>query len=223
MISLCSPPPLSHSISTSTNIPLLIQLLFFLLFPTFVFLRSQKMDNFDAKNMENPPLKSHKCLLGTQILLRILATAFTLAATLIILASKQTVTVFGIEMDARYTYSSAFKFFAIANMIGCAFTVLSLLLASVLGHKCLDPKNYFYIFLHDLIVMALLLAGCAAATAIGYVGKHGEMHSGWMPICDHVPKFCHKVTTGVMLSYFAVLFYLCLVIISANQSRRIQV
>ncbi|KAJ8559764.1 hypothetical protein K7X08_003822 [Anisodus acutangulus] len=181
------------------------------------------MDNFGAKNMQNPPLKSQKCLLGTQILFRILSTAFTLAATLIILTSKQTVTVFGIEMDARYSYSSAFKFFALTNIIGCAFSVLSLFLASFLGHKNLDPKNYFYMFLHDLIMMALLLAGCAAATAVGYVGKYGEMHSGWMPICDHVSKFCHKVTTSVMLSYFAVILYLFLTIISANQSRKIQV
>ncbi|KAK4370746.1 hypothetical protein RND71_010221 [Anisodus tanguticus] len=89
-------------------------------------------------------------------------------------------------------------------------------------HKGLDTKNSFYMFLHDLIVMALLLAGCAAATTVGYVGKYGEMHSGWMPICDHVSKFSHKIASSVMLSYFAVLFYLCLPIISANQSRQIQ-
>ncbi|XP_060171313.1 CASP-like protein 1F1 [Lycium barbarum] len=181
------------------------------------------MESFDAKNMQSPPLKCYKYLLGTQIMLRIMATAFTLASTWIILTSKQTVTVFGIEMDARYSYSPIFKFFAFANIIGCAFSVMSLFLVSVLGHKGLDPKNYFYMFVHDLLAMALLLAGCAAATAVGYVGKYGEMHSGWMPICDHVSKFCHKVTNGVMLSYFAVLFYLCLTIISANQSRQIQV
>ncbi|KAF3644101.1 CASP-like protein 1F2 [Capsicum chacoense] len=181
------------------------------------------MENSGSKNMQRPPMKPYKCLLGTQILLRILATTFTLASTWIILTSKQTVTIFGLEMDARYSYSPVFKFFAFANMIGCAFSVLSLLLASVLGHKVLDPKNYFYMFLHDLIVMALLLAGCAAATAVGYVGKYGEMHSGWMPICDHVPKFCHKVSNSVILSYFAVIIYLCLAIVSANQSRQIQV
>ncbi|XP_006347351.1 CASP-like protein 1F1 [Solanum tuberosum] len=177
----------------------------------------------EPKNMQSSPLKPYKYLLGTQILLRILATIFTLASTWIILTSKQTVTIFGLEMDARYSYSSAFKFFAFANMIGCAFSVLSLFLASVLGHKGLVPKNSFYMFLHDLIVMAVLLAGCAAATAVGYVGKYGEMHSGWMPICEHVDKFCHKVTNSVMLSYFAVFFYLCLTIISANQSTQIQV
>lgn len=43
------------------------------------------------------------------------------------------------------------RFFAFANMIGCAFSVLSLFLASVLGHKGLVPKNSFYMFLHDLV------------------------------------------------------------------------
>ncbi|KAF3664492.1 CASP-like protein 1F1 [Capsicum annuum] len=181
------------------------------------------MENNGAKNRQNPPLKSHKCSFGAQILLRILAIAFTLAATLLILNSQQTAIVYGIEMDARYSYSPAFKFFAIANIIGCVFSVLSLFFATVVCLKRLDPKNYFFLFLHDMIMMGLLLAGCAAATAIGYVGNYGESHSGWMPICDHVSKFCHKVTNSVILSYVAVLLYLCLTIISANQSRNIQV
>ncbi|CAN4100613.1 unnamed protein product [Withania somnifera] len=173
--------------------------------------------------MQSPPMKPYKFLLGTQIFLRLLATTFTLASTWIILTSKQTVTVFGYEMAARYSYSPILKFFAFANMIGCAFSFLSLILASVLGRKGLAPKNSFYTFLHDLIVMALLLVGCAAATAVGHVGKYGEIHSGWMPICKHVSIFCHKVTNSVILSYFAVIFYLCLAIIYANQSRQIQV
>lgn len=73
------------------------------------------------------------------------------------------------------------------------------------------------------IMMSVLLAGCASATTIGYVGKYGEMHSGWMPICDSVAKFCHKMIASVIFSYFGVIFYLCLTILSANQSRNIEV
>nr|XP_009783527.1 PREDICTED: CASP-like protein 1F1 [Nicotiana sylvestris]XP_009783528.1 PREDICTED: CASP-like protein 1F1 [Nicotiana sylvestris]XP_009783529.1 PREDICTED: CASP-like protein 1F1 [Nicotiana sylvestris]XP_009783530.1 PREDICTED: CASP-like protein 1F1 [Nicotiana sylvestris] len=78
-------------------------------------------------------------------------------------------------------------------------------------------------FIHDLMMMVLLLAGCAAATSIGFVGKYGVRQAGWMPICDHVSKFCHRVADSVMLSYLGVFFYLCLTIISANRSRHIQV
>ncbi|XP_009618377.1 CASP-like protein 1F1 [Nicotiana tabacum] len=181
------------------------------------------MYSFGAKNIENPPLKSDKCFIITQILLRILAAAFTLAAACSMFTSKETVNVFNTQMDARYSYSPALKFFAFANIIGCAFSILSLFLASIFCRKGLHPKNYFYVFLHDMMLMALLLAGTAAATTIGYVGKYGENQSGWMPICDSVPKFCHKVIESIIFGYFGVIFYLCLTIISANQSGKIQV
>lgn len=69
--------------------------------------------------------------------------------------------------------------------------------------------------------MTLLMAGCAAATAIGYVGKYGNSHTGWMAICDHFSKFCNKLILSIMLSYLSFFFYLCLTIISANRSRHV--
>ncbi|OIT22849.1 PREDICTED: CASP-like protein 1F1 [Nicotiana attenuata] len=181
------------------------------------------MNSFGTKTIESPHMISDKCFIRTQILLRVLAAAFTLAAACSMFTSKETVHVFNTEMDARYSYSSALKFFAYANIIGCAFSILSLFLVSIFSRKGLHPKNYFYVFLHDMILMALLLAGTAAATTIGFVGKYGENQSGWMPICDSVPKFCHKVIKSIIFGFLGVIFYLCLTIISANQSRKIQV
>ncbi|XP_009589659.1 CASP-like protein 1F1 [Nicotiana tomentosiformis] len=177
------------------------------------------MECFGTNATHNQSLKSQKYFLGAQILLRILGIIFTVAATWIILTSKHTtVSVFDIQINAHISYPPTLKFFAYANIIGCGFSVLSLLITSILGHKVLDPNNLFHMFIHDLIVMGLLLAGCAAATAIGFVGKYGVRQAGWMPICDHVPKFCHRVADSVMLSYLGVLFYLCLTIISVNRS-----
>lgn len=72
-------------------------------------------------------------------------------------------------------------------------------------------------------MMALLLAGCSTAATIGYVGKYGQIQSGWMPICDSVAKFCHKIIASVIFSALGVLSYLCLTILSAYQSTKIQV
>ncbi|MCD7460049.1 hypothetical protein HAX54_042749 [Datura stramonium] len=180
------------------------------------------MNHIGAKSIEKPPMKSEKHFIFAQILLRILATAFTLTAACLILTSKETFIVFTVEVDARYSYSPALKFFAFANIIGCAFSVFTLFLAFIFGRKGLHPDKYFYLFIHDMIMMALLLAGCASATAIGYVAKYGESHSGWMPICDSVAKFCHKTIASLGFSYFGVISYLCLAIILANQSRKIQ-
>lgn len=51
----------------------------------------------------------------------------------------------------------------------------------------------------------LLIAGCAAATAIGFVGQYGEDHVGWIPICDNVKKFCRTNLASLLLSYLAFL------------------
>ncbi|CAI9754031.1 unnamed protein product [Fraxinus pennsylvanica] len=175
--------------------------------------------------MENTGNKSlhttQKISFASQILLRVLAIACSLAATWLVITSKQTVVVFGIAVNARYSYSSALKFFALANIIACAFSVLSLFIVLFLGYKAVDSRNYFIIFLHDLILTMLLMAGCAAATAIGYLGKYGEGHTGWTGICDHFAKYCKRITLSVVLSFFCVVFYLFLTVISANKSRKI--
>ncbi|KAL9422771.1 hypothetical protein AB3S75_034949 [Citrus x aurantiifolia] len=162
------------------------------------------------------PLKYQKRFHVAQICLRILAIATALAATWVILTSKQHLVIFGIPFDARYSYSSAFKFFAFANVAASAFSLLSLL------YLLIVPANYFLLFLHDLFTMSLLLAGCAAATAVGYIGRYGNEHIGWMAICEQFGKFCNKVTASVILSYLSFLCLLVLTIISASRSRQFQ-
>ncbi|XP_059645044.1 CASP-like protein 1F1 [Cornus florida] len=181
------------------------------------------MDGIESKVMKNPHPKTHKLFMAAQFSFRILAIVTTLAAAWTMFTSKQSVVVYGIAVDARYSYSSAFKFFAFANLIACIFSVLSLFLVFVLGRKGSDATNFFYMFLHDLVMMTLVMAACAAATAIGYVGRYGNSHTGWMAICDNFAKFCDRVTVSVVLSYLSFIFYLFLTIISASKSRQTQV
>ncbi|CAA0806899.1 CASP-like protein 1F1 [Striga hermonthica] len=163
----------------------------------------------------------HKLFFATQISLRLLAFAATLAATSIMLSTKQTALVFGIQFDARYSYSPAFKFFAFANLVVCVFTVPSLFTAFILGRKTVDSTYYFYMFLHDMVMTILLMAGCAAATVVGYIGKYGNSHSGWMAICGYFNKFCDWVMAATILSYFGLFFYFVLAIVTAHKSRQI--
>ncbi|KAK6148024.1 hypothetical protein DH2020_018936 [Rehmannia glutinosa] len=181
------------------------------------------MPSTNGKSHNISPLKTQKIFFVAQITLRILATATTLAATWIMLTTKQTQLVFGIQVDARYSYSPAFKFFAYANLVACASTVLSLFVAFILGKKAVDPTYHFYMFLHDLTMTVLLMAGCAAATAIGYVGKYGNSHTGWMAVCGYFAKFCNRATAASSLSYLGFFFYLLLTVISANTSPQIQI
>ncbi|XP_047938455.1 CASP-like protein 1F1 [Salvia hispanica] len=161
--------------------------------------------------------KSHKI----QILLRILAIATTLSAACIMITNKQVKVVYGIQVDARYSYSPAFKFYAFANIVASALAILSLIVVLLMGRKAVHSAHYFGLFLHDLIVTVLLMAGLGAAMGIAYVGKYGNSRSGWMPICDHFGKFCNRGVVSVVLGFMGFFVYLFLTIISANQSRKI--
>ncbi|XP_042016695.1 CASP-like protein 1F2 [Salvia splendens] len=177
------------------------------------------METAAEKSLHLPARNTHQLFFVSQFSLRIFAAAATLAAAWIMLTAKQTSVVFGIQVDARYSYSPAFKFFAYTNLIVFAFTILSLFFAYV-GKKAVDPVYFFYIFLHDLMVTVLLMAACAAATAVGYVGKYGNSHAGWVEICGYLGEFCRKATAASSISYFALVVYLILTVISANKSRQ---
>ncbi|XP_057972595.1 CASP-like protein 1F1 [Malania oleifera] len=172
------------------------------------------------KFTQNPLQKTQKIFQVAQIFLRILAFATALTATCLMVTNKQSTVIFGIEIDAKYSYSSAFKFFALANAVACAFCVVSLFLAFFLARQgSINPSTYFLLFLHDLMMMGLVLAACAAATAIGYVGQYGNRHTGWVSICNQFGKFCRRSTISVVLSYLSFISLLLLSVISAYMSR----
>ncbi|XP_021909001.1 CASP-like protein 1F2 [Carica papaya] len=181
------------------------------------------MANAEPKILQNPPTKTHKFLLLLQIFLRASVMAASLASTSLIVTNKETTLVFGIPVQAKYSYSPSFKFLAIANAFAASFTLLSLVFTLIASRRGITPGNYFFFFLHDLAMMSLVLAGCAAATAVGYLGKNGDSHAGWLPICNYLDKFCKRMTTATVTSYLSLILLLSLTIISATRSREIQV
>ncbi|KAM7509307.1 hypothetical protein LguiA_019760 [Lonicera macranthoides] len=62
---------------------------------------------------------------------------------------------------------------------------------------------------------ALMISGCAAATAIGYVGRYGQNKSGWLPICARTPNFCLRMTLALAFSYLSFFSLLALTLVSA--------
>lgn len=104
-------------------------------------------------------------------------------------------------------------------MIASVFSILSLVYILLMCRHGSNPSIFFLLFVHDLVMCNLVLAGCAAATAVGYIGKYGNMHIGWMAICDRFEKFCDQVMTSIMLSYVSVLALFVCTVGSASRSR----
>ncbi|GMQ04623.1 hypothetical protein CsSME_00049978 [Camellia sinensis var. sinensis] len=110
----------------------------------------------EAKIKPNPTLNTSTPSLKTQICLKFLATMSSLSALCIIFTSKQNIMLYGLQIDAKYSDDSSFKFLAAANVIVCVFSVVSLFVAVVLARKCSDSNNYFYMLLHDLVKFLIL-------------------------------------------------------------------
>lgn len=66
-------------------------------------------------------------------------------------------------------------------------------------------------------MMAFLLeSSISACLAIGLVGKHGNSHAGWLPICGQVPKFCDHVTLAIIAGFVAVITYFLILVCSIH-------
>ncbi|KAK4477295.1 hypothetical protein RD792_016510 [Penstemon davidsonii] len=150
-----------------------------------------------------------------QYILRVFVIAFTLAGAIITATAYESVNVFGIVMDAKYTYSTAFRFKVVADSVVCGLSVLSVVILNALNSPKSNPKNYFYLFLHDLVSLLLLVSGCSSGLAIGFVALFGQQKRGWIPICFRVQQYCLKTTVGIVSTFIAVVCLHLLVVLSA--------
>ncbi|KAE8656397.1 CASP-like protein 1C3 [Hibiscus syriacus] len=101
------------------------------------------------------------------ILIRFLALGATLSATVVMVTSHDSAEVLNI------------KFTAIASGYG--------LVALFLSRKSSVDR---LIGIMNVLIAMLLTSSISAASAVAEIGKKGNSHAGWLPICDQVPKFC---------------------------------
>ncbi|XP_022886882.1 CASP-like protein 1C1 [Olea europaea var. sylvestris] len=142
-------------------------------------------------------------------LLRLLALGAAVTATVIMVTSKDSAQVFNMKFEAKFTDSPTFKYFALINAIASGYTLIMLFFPSKnsCGHL---------ILVFDLIMALLLDSSISACLAIGQVGKKGNSHAGWLPICGQVPKFCDRVTGAVIAGFLAAVIYLLIFLYSLH-------
>ncbi|GLJ46950.1 hypothetical protein SUGI_0990800 [Cryptomeria japonica] len=157
-------------------------------------------------------LSSPRVMSFTEVPIRVLALGATLAAAIVMGRDDQTINIFSVEFKAKYSYSGALVFFVVANAIGCGYVFLSLPFAL---HR---PKSHvaikFLVFFLDLVMVALVMGGAAAAAAIGYVGRKGNSHTQWSPICNPFHRFCDHIGGALLSSFISVILFMFLTIIS---------
>ncbi|XP_062017347.1 CASP-like protein 1C2 [Rosa rugosa] len=138
-------------------------------------------------------------------LLRLLALAATLVATIVMVTSHDSTNVLNLTFKAKFSNSPAFKYFVVVEAIACAYNLVIMFLAS-------KGSLWRLVIILDVVVAVLLASSVSSALAIAYVGKKGNTHAGWLPICGQVPKFCKHVTAALVAGFIAAILYFLLVI-----------
>ncbi|KAL5839562.1 hypothetical protein ACOSQ3_012254 [Xanthoceras sorbifolium] len=142
------------------------------------------------------------------ILLRLLALGATVAAIAVMVTSHDSTVVLNLTFSAKYSNDPVFKYFVVAEAIAGGYSLLVLFLFSK------QSKLWRLIIILDVVVTALLISSISAALAIAHVGKKGNSHAGWLPICGQVPKFCDHVTGSLIAGFAAAIIYLLLLLSS---------
>ncbi|CDO99544.1 unnamed protein product [Coffea canephora] len=142
-------------------------------------------------------------------LLRLLALGASVTAAVVMVSARDSAQVFNMTFEANYTNSPTFKYFVIINAVAGGYTLIVLF--------CPSKVSLFrFLLVSDLIVTLLLDSSVSANIAIGQVGKHGNSHAGWLPICNQVPKFCNHVAGALIANFVASLAYLVILLYSLH-------
>ncbi|XP_020202452.1 CASP-like protein 1C2 [Cajanus cajan] len=138
------------------------------------------------------------------LFLRFLAIGATIAAVIVMVTSHESSQVLDLTFTAKYSDDKAFKYFVIAEAIACAYSLIVLF-------TCSQSSLARLILILDVVIAMVLSSSVSAAVAIAHVGKKGNSHAGWLPICGQVPKFCDHVTGALVAAFAAAIIYFLLI------------
>ena len=63
------------------------------------------------------------------------------------------------------------------------------------------------------------ISAFSAAMSDGYIGKYGNTHAGWLPICGYVHNYCNRVTLSLALAFASFLLLFILTVLTASAAR----
>ncbi|CAM8915296.1 unnamed protein product [Rhodiola kirilowii] len=139
-------------------------------------------------------------------ILRVIALGATVAAVVVMVTSHESATVLNMKFTAKYSNTEAFMYFVVANAVGAGYSLIVLFLS-----LCKNPY-WRIILVLDLVMAVLLASSMSAALTIAQVGKKGNSHAGWLPICGQVPRFCDHVGGAIISGIIGSSFYLLIVL-----------
>ncbi|CAH2078017.1 unnamed protein product [Thlaspi arvense] len=156
--------------------------------------------------------------LGVQVSMRVLVIGTAMASMWLMLTNREVASVYGIAFEADYSFSSSFRYLVYANIAICAAALFTLVWA------CLAVRRVglvFALFFFDLLTTLTAISAFSASMSEGYIGKYGNTHAGWLPICRYVHRYCNRVTLSLAMSFASFVLLFILTVLTASASRHI--
>uniref|UniRef100_A0ACD6A209 Uncharacterized protein n=1 Tax=Avena sativa TaxID=4498 RepID=A0ACD6A209_AVESA len=165
-----------------------------------------------------------KKLVGLRpILLRASALSATTVAAVVMGLNRQSYTAVVAIVGTRnltQTFTTKFKdmpafvYFVIANAIASLYNLAVVL---VMRRRLVQGRVQHLVLVHmtDMVIMVLLATGAAAAASMAELGKNGNLHAHWNPVCNKFGSFCTRGGVSLVSSFLGVALMLALNLLSA--------
>ncbi|TVU49116.1 hypothetical protein EJB05_00408, partial [Eragrostis curvula] len=113
----------------------------------------------------------------------------------------------------KFRDTPAFVYFVIANAIASVYNLTVLLMRRLILRR--RTATLVVHMLDMVVIMVLLTTGAATAASMAHLGKNGNLHARWNPICDKFGSFCSRGGIALVSSFIGVAFMLVLNLLSA--------
>ncbi|TKW29547.1 hypothetical protein SEVIR_3G402400v4 [Setaria viridis] len=113
---------------------------------------------------------------------------------------------------AKFRDTPAFVYFVIANAIAGVYNLLVLIIRRLILRR---RTSSLVVQMLDMVIMALLATGAATAASMAELGKNGNLHARWNPMCDKFGSFCSRGGIAIVSSFIGVVLMLALNLLSA--------
>ncbi|XP_028756806.1 casparian strip membrane protein 4 [Neltuma alba] len=125
-----------------------------------------------------------------------------------------------LQFHAQWDQFRMFQFFVVANAAAAGYLILSLAFSIVCIVRPLVVAPRLLLVILDSVMMALVTAGASSAAAITYLIHNGSQDANWMEVCSQFTDFCAGASQAVVVSFIAVLSFLCLILVSSLALKR---
>ncbi|CAM0903792.1 unnamed protein product [Alopecurus aequalis] len=117
-------------------------------------------------------------------------------------------------------YAYMCRFLLVASAVAAGYLVLSLPFSAFIVLRPQTTILRFLLLVCDTIMLALLTAAAASATAIVSLAHNGNERANWVPICMQFHGFCQRTSGAVVASFISVFIFVLLVVLAAFSIRK---